>query len=374
MLHVVVQRADVHKALAMAQSIVERKTTMPILSNILLSAKDGNFKISATDLEIASVIKVPGKIKGQGSLTVNGKILSELVKELGDGDIEFRVVEGARLKISSNRSELNIVGVSAEEYPSLPGVSLDTKGKISASLLQEMIQRTLYCVSADETRFNLTGVCFEWLEDKKSGSQLRLAATDGHRLAAITRPVSGLSITERVIVPKKGLQELRRLLEEQVQEEIGFSIQEGFMVVETNEAKMSVRLIDGEFPDYHQVIPKDPGSEVRVRSADLAQALRRVSLVIPDKIKGVEFNIAQGGLKISSSSSELGDAKEELIVDYAGEPIRVGFNARYVLDLIQSFGEESTLVMDLHGEVGPGRFFTEQDRACIAIVMPMRLG
>lgn len=368
-----IPKGQLSRVLSMVQNIVEKKTTMPILSNVLLSAADGQLKVSATDLEITAVARTPATVHGAGSTTVNAKVLSEIVRELPEADVTLKLLEGERLEISALSSKLKIVGVNAGEYPSLPGMAVEVRSRVSASQLLEMINRTIYAVSTDETRFNLNGVCFEPIGEKEGELLLRMVATDGHRLSMVTRPTSDLRFSERVIVPRKGLQELRKLLDEEVSAEVGLDVRDGFLVLETGEAKVSMRLIDGEFPDYNQVLPTTKGEVAAIPTAEFTQALRRVSLMVSDKGKCVKLDFSREHLRISSSSPELGEAREELPVTYAGEPLSVGFNARYLLDIAASIGEEPTLKVELNGELGPGKFFGEKDESCIAIVMPMRL-
>ena len=366
-------KADLNKALLITQSVVERKTTMPILSNVLLSASENHLRISSTDYEITAFMSVKAKVVSTGSTTVSAKVFSDIVRELPDGDIMLKVSEGERLEISAKKSNFKMVGVSAEEYPSLPGIASEVNGRIGSMQLLEMINKTLYAVSQDETRFNLNGVCFEIASAKKSGSALRMVATDGHRLAMITRPIENLSFTERIIVPKKGLAEIRKILDPETDRPIGIDVKDGFLLIESADAKISMRLIDGEFPDYNQVVPSKPGILATIPSEELAQAMKRVALMVTDKAKGVRLDFSKGALQISSSSPELGEAREVLEIVYQGVDLSIGFNAKYLLDMAQSLEEKANLVMELNGELGAGKFYGEGDESYIGVVMPMRL-
>lgn len=376
-----VSKEEISKALSLISTIVEKKTTMPIMANVLISAEDGFVRFSGSDLDITALATVNAKVKERGSTTVNAKMLTEIVRELPEGDVLITLGDGERLEIKTKHSKLRIIGVSAQEYPSLAGLSIQTKTRIPAQTLLEMIQSTIYAVSNDETRFNLSGVCFELVEKdgpkivRKKGStaSLRLISTDGHRLALITRPVENLEFSGRVIAPKKGLAELRKILEECRDSEIGIEISEGFIVVEAPTMKLSMRLIDGEFPDYNRALPEKEGTKLTVSSEEIAQALRRVALVVSDKQKCVKFDLSKGSLRISSSSPELGDAYEELAVEYKGPDLTVGFNAKYLLDIATIVGESKRLVMELNGETGPGKFYGEGDDSCLGVVMPMRI-
>ncbi len=373
-----ISKAELSKALFITESIVEKRTTMPILSNVLLSAADGKLKISATDLEVTALATVPAKVKASGSITVNAKVFADIVRELPDSEVTLKLGEADRLEVVSKGSRLKMVGVSAEEFPSLPGVSFEARCKISSYQLLEMINKTVYAVSLDETRFNLNGVCFELIGDgkgkgKKGAKALRFVATDGHRLAMITRPIDDLDFEERVIVPRKGLSEIRKLISGDEDIQVGIDVRDGFLILETAAAKVSMRLIDGEFPDYNQVLPKQAGTIVTLEIGEFSQALRRVALMVSDKGKCVRMDFASNTLRISSSSPELGEAIEELHVKYSGKPLSVGFNAKYILDIAASIEEGRKLNLELNGELGPGKFFAEGDDSYIGIVMPMRL-
>lgn len=372
---ITISKAELNRALYLTQSIVERKTTMPILANVLISASDRRLKISATDLEITAMATASAEVRSPGSTTINAKVFGDIVRELPEGEVTLKLGEGERVEITAKNSKLKMIGATAEEYPSLAGMAFSPKSKIAANQLLEMIEKTLYAVSFDETRYNLNGVCFEVIggKGKKDSQSLRMVATDGHRLALITRPVTGMTFTERVIVPRKGLTEVKKIVEGAGDKDIGFDVHDGFMVVESGDAKIAMRLIDGEFPDYNQVLPKDKGVVATLNGGDVSQALRRVALMVSDKNKCVKLDFSKSKLRVSSSSPELGEATEELAVSYDGKPLSVGFNAKYLLDIAASIKEAQNLAMELHGELGPGRFFAEGDEAYLAIVMPMRL-
>ena len=394
---VTAQKQDIFKALNLVGSIVERKTTMPILANILISAEEGKLSFSGSDLDITAQSQVVAKVKTRGSTTVNAKMLLEVVRELPEGDVEFTLGSGERLEIKAKNSNLTLVGVTAQEYPSLAGLALTPTDSVSGGLLLEMIQATLYAVSNDETRFNLGGVCFETVatanqginsktaedttapkivrgkKDSANQALLRLAATDGHRLALITRPVESLEFTGRVIAPKKGLQELKKVLEENKDTHVGFGIIDGFLLVETPSAKIAMRLIDGEFPDYTRALPEKAGTKIVVDAKELSQALRRVALLVSDKQKCVRFEVFPDSLQMSSSSPELGEACVSIPVDFKGKPFTVGFDARFVREITDSIGENHKFVMELSGESGPGKFYVEGDESSFGVVMPMRI-
>jgi DNA polymerase-3 subunit beta len=385
-MEITIPKSELAKLLHITLAIAEKKSSMPILGNLLLSAEGKSFKLTASDLEVTAIANGTATVKKPGSITVGAKVFGDLVRELPDGDVTVRSADRDRVEVVAGPSKLKIVGMGAEEYPVPPGLALKTKCKLPAPTLIEMINKTLYAVSLDEGRYNMNGVCLEIAKDGKA-TALRMVATDGHRLALITRPLDGVEFTglvrkgekksegtvDHVIVPRKGLAEVRKALETAGDVPVGVDVSEGFLVVEGPAWKLVVRLLDSEFPNYEQVLPKSAGTRITVLSSQLSQALKRVSLVVSDKNKGVRFDFFKNLVKISSSSPEVGEALEELEVQHAGKDFSVGFNARYIIDVLSAVSENQAFVLELNGETGPGKFYTESDESCIGIVMPLRL-
>ncbi len=359
---------ELQSILSGCANIVDRKATMPILANILITAKANQLTLSATDLEVTAMVSGDAQIQEQGSITVNAKILSDIIRELPEGNVSLELKEGSRLEIIAGGSKMKIVGFSADEYPTLPGMGINASNKVSATKFLDMINKTLYAVSDDETSFNLTGV-FLCSVDK----QLRMVATDGHRIAVVNRDVEGLKLGEGVIIPKKGLSEIKKYLNDLADAEVGLAIKDGFLILNTNNAKFSVRLIDADYPDYQQVVPKSAESEATVHCQELSRALRRVSLLSVDRMKGVKLKFTKNKLEIKSSSPELGEAFEELTIVYSGDPVEVGFNANYIQDIITSLSDYENLNVYLNGSLGPGKFMADSDPDCYSVVMPMRI-
>lgn len=385
-MEITIPKSELSKLLHITLAIAEKKSTMPILGNLLLSAEDKLFRVTASDLEITAVASASASVKKKGSITVSAKVFGDLVRELPDGDVTIRAGDRDRVEVAAGTSKLKIVGVGAEEYPVPPGLGLDTKCKLSAATLSEMINKTLYAVSLDEGRYNMNGVCVELVKEGKTPA-LRMVATDGHRLALITRPLEGVDFsglvakgaskkegeTDHVIVPRKGLAEVRKALEAAGDVPVGVDVIQGFLVVQGPAWKLVVQLLDSEFPNYEQVLPKSAGTKIAVLSSQLTQALKRVSLVVSDKNKGVRLDFFPNLVRISSSSPEVGEAQEEVEVQYKGRDFSVGFNARYILDSLATIGEAQPYILELSGETGPGKFYAESDESSIGIVMPLRL-
>ena len=381
-----IPKNELAKLLHITLAIAEKKTTMPILGNLLLIAEDGSLKITASDVEVTAVASTKATVKRKGSITVAAKMFGDLVRELPDGDVTVKVGDRDRVEVIAGSSKLKIMGVSADEYPVPVSINLATKCKLSAQTLVEMINKTLYAVSLDEGRYNMNGVCVELVSEGKK-STIRMIATDGHRLAMITRPLDGVEFTslvargakkkdtdvDHVIVPRKGLSEVRKALETVGDLPVGVDVINGFLVVESGTWKLVVQLLDSEFPNYEQVLPKTEGAKVAVLSSQLAHALKRVSLVVSDKNKGVRLDFFNNLVRISSSSPEVGEAQEEVEVQYKGRELSVGFNARYIIDALATVGENQPFILELSGEAGPGKMYAEADESAIGIVMPLRL-
>jgi DNA polymerase-3 subunit beta len=362
------------RALYRAQGIVEKKSTMPILASVLIEAQEGDkLRVSAFDLEIGVQTTHPAEVRKAGSVALKHKELYDIVRSLPEKNLVLRREANNRVKLSSGAAEFNIVGQPAEDYPPFPRAEKVPMVKIEPSALSEMIEKTQFAISADETRHNLNGVYFEAGDDKI----LRMVATDGHRLAMVQRQVAELFQLKRgVIVPRKGLLELRRLLDEEGGEaELGFTETSG--VFRRGEVTMVMRLIDGTFPDYQQVIPKEAERTLTVDRPRLLDTLKRMSLLSSDRsTNAVKFELSQDILKVTSQNPDLGDAKEEIPVTYGGQPLQIGFNARYLMDVLQVTDAEQVNV-ELCDELSPGVLKPAGDAQggarYTAVIMPMRI-
>jgi DNA polymerase-3 subunit beta len=359
------------KGLSVAQSVVEKRNTMPILSHILIRGGGGQLQLVATDLEVGVSARISADVVSNGALSLNAKKLYDIVKELPEGEVRVRGGDGFKVEISSGRSRFNIMGLDPEDFPQVQEFPDATYFSLPAAVLGDMISKTIFAVSTDETRFNLNGIYVE-----RGSNGLRLVATDGHRLSLVEREVDNIAdfnLTKGVIVPRKGFGELKKYLDGG-QIEIGFSgstcivRKEGFVI--------TMRLIDGEFPDYKVVIPKGSEKKLYVDRVAFTDSLRRVSLLSPEKFKGVKLSASSGSLRVSSSNPELGDASEEIDATYDGPAVDIGFNARYILDVLAEIGTEKVFI-GLNDEVSQGVFSPSvddaQDPTYVNVVMPMRI-
>lgn len=370
-----VEKKDLINVIARAQNIVEKRNTMPILVNVLLEAKENGLRGFATDLEVSLTDDIPATIKSPGRVAVNAKSLFEIIKELPEGAIELERKENNWLKITQNRAVFNIVGISPEEYPVFPTFTTSEFVKIDASVLAEMIEKTIYSVSTDETRYHLNGVYLE-VRNENDGATYRMVATDGHRLSQIDRkvheaPARATTANQGVIVPRKGLHEIRKLLDS-VEDSVEIAIEGAQLIVRSRTTVLMVRLIEGKYPNYTQLIPQNLREHFLVQRESLLASLKRVSLLSNAKSKGVTFALANGKMEITSNNPELGDAKEEIEVEYKGKDLRIGFNARYVLDVLASMHDDVVRI-ELNDQLSPGIVRPDADRSYTCVVMPMRI-
>jgi DNA polymerase III subunit beta len=368
---------ELSRALGRSQGIVEKKSTMPILSHVLLEAKKGQLVVSATDLDLAvsSEHEQGVEILKEGALAVSARHLYEIVRALPEQQVTLKKAHNNYLELKSGPSEFRIVGLPAEDFPALPRFEKVPFADVDAAALLDMVERTFFAVSNDETRYNLNGVFFE-----PSAEALRLVATDGHRLSLVEKPLgASFGLKKGVILPKKGLQELRKLLseaadsgEEKPETKLGFV--ENSAIVRRPGVILSMRLIEGLFPDYRQVIPKAGEKVVRLGRERLQETLRRVSLLSTDKAHAVKLELSKGTLRVLSQNPDLGEAKEEVPVEYEGEGLKIGFNARYILDVLQVM-KSKDVAFELADDLSPGvlRGSEEADQGFTAVVMPMRI-
>jgi DNA polymerase III subunit beta len=365
-----VEQTELVKALSKYQSLVSRKSTMPILSFCLIETSKNAIFISGSDLEVSVKLQVKAEIVQEGAVGVVAKTLFELVRELNSGTITIKLEAANRVKLTHGRSKFNLVGVDAKDFPSLPGLDSEATLSISADTLAEMINMTLYAVSNDETRYNLSGVCFE----SPFQDGIRFVATDGHRLALITRKFDNAELIGKLIIPKRGLSESRRIIEDSRGGEINFGVgEDGFFILATDNQHIAIRLIDEDFPSYSEVIPATKGVQIKINCGQFLQCLKRVALIVNEQSRPVKLDFANDVLTLSGYSPEIGDAREELSIEYSTEPISIGFNARYLVELCNAFGESSELVIEILSGMEPTKFYRLGDTSSLAVVMPMRL-
>ncbi len=364
-----VDREEIQKVLQNIQGIVEKKTTMPILSHFLLKAAKTT-SIIATDLDIAFTRPLKSEVLKKGSLCIPARKLFEIAKEVED-EMLLESQENNWLKVSSGKSTFKLMGLPEDEYPTLPNVSSSEEINISADTLRNMIEKTVHATGDSDTRYTLNGLLWHFIPKKKN-IELRIIGTDGHRLAFITKDMAGkLSEDKKFILPKKTAIELKRLLEES-EGDITIGLNSNHLFFSIEDIVLTSRLIEGTYPDYEQVIPQDNEKKATINKPALSRALRRISIMSRERTNAIRFDLEQGKLTLSSINPDLGEAREEIEVQYKGESISVGYNARYLLDAIQAM-EGETVGFDLQDALSPTLMREGDGKSYKCVIMPMRI-
>ena len=372
-----IARDELLTGLQRVQGVVEKRNTMPILSNILLEAKADGVDIIATDLELGMRGLYKAAVKEPGSITLSARKLYEILKELPGGEIELTVGANNWATIQSGKSQFKIVGLPSTEYPALPAIEREGLTPLSGEGLSNLIRKTLFAVGDNDARYILNGLLITLtVSDKKT--TLRLVGTDGHRLAVADQEASQPAGKEgpreiKAIIPKKAAQEMRHLLEEGDGEPlIGFT--KNLMIFRKSGLLLTSRLMEGTYPNYQQVIPKDkdPDKRVSVSKPELEGALRRVAVLSRDKTNAVKVTFSSGKITLFSSNPDFGEATEELPAQYKGETLTTGFNARYLLDVLGVVDGES-VTMQMDAPLSPCLVREPGNTGFTCVVMPVKV-
>ncbi len=369
-IHLIVDKTALLKALAHCQGVVERRNTVPILAHILLETQGNTLKITATDLEIAYIETLPAHIKNPGSTTVSAHLLFDIVRKLPDGaEIELKTTEdGGSLHLQSCRSNYNFACLPSIDFPSITTHELPCTFKIHAAELSRLIDKTRFSMSFEETRYYLNGICFH----ATPNGYLRAVATDGLRLAQAEGELPPeASSMPQIIISRKTIHEVRKLIDEMA-EEVTISVSENQIRFVISSSILVSRLIEGKFPAYENVIPLNNDKVLEVNAKAFAETVDRISIMSTDKLRPVKLRVEGSTMVISAHSSETGSAVEELEVNYTGEPLDFGFNARYILDVTQQISNE-TLQFLIGDETQAIIAKDGSDSSVLYVLMPMRV-
>jgi DNA polymerase-3 subunit beta len=338
-----IERAALLKALSHVQSVVERRNTIPILGNVLLSADEDGLGFSATDLDMEIADSAPAQVEGPGQITAPAHTLYEIVRKLPEGAEVSLSFTGSdpRLAVQAGRYKVNLPVLPHGDFPVMPQEGLSGAIRLDTAELIRLIDKTRFAISTEETRYYLTGIYLHSvIQDGRA--LLRAVATDGHRLALAEMPApDGASGAAGVIVPRKTVQEARRLLED-AGETIEMQLSPQKIRFDFGRATLTSKVIDGSFPDYTRVIPKENHRVMTVDNALFAAAVDRVATISSEKSRSVKLSVESGRLILTVRNMETGQAVEELEVDYDGDPFEIGFNARYLMDVAAQIGGETT--------------------------------
>lgn len=370
---------DLVRSLTLLQGAVQKKHAMPILSNVFLSTsgnrEKGTLTLIATDLDIGVQLTRPCEVRMEGAVTVPARSLLDIAKMLPGPDIHLKVLENSHLQIVSGRTNARLNSLPASEFPSLPSFDSTQFVELDAAIFSSMVQKTLYCTCPDENRQSLTGVFFE--PQASAPDRLAMVSTDGHRLSRIESRFENCSFShcEPVIIPKKGLVELVKFIENnQLCENASFSL--GFtknhLIAHHGPAQIFMRLIDGKFPDYNQVIPKLSDKILRASRMDLLTSLRRVSVLASDRNQDLRLSSTRDELRVSCVNPETGEVADDVPVEYSGPDISIGFNARYIIEALSSMTDNNIMVK-FTDPLAPTMLTGMSEDQHLCVIMPMRI-
>ena len=377
-----IRKRDFLRCLARTHAVADRKSSMPILSNVLIGSEGSDrLRLSATDLYLAVTAIAVAKIEKGGNVAISARTLFDIVKNLPEGDVQVSVGDNHACEIRCGKVRYRIPGMPDDEFPPLPLPEGATFAELDAVALGELIGLTQYSMSHDDTRPHLSGSLFEIGEGR-----LRLVTTDGHRLSKAEHATSAES-EFTMLVPHKGITELRRMIDdakvaakeaktesgEKATPTVAVAKQGGHAFFVREGMSLSVKLADEQFPPYQKVIPKQQSKRVVASRARLVESLRRINLVANDKSGGVQLHLEPGLLRVQSQNPDIGEGSEEVEVDYAGDPLAIGFNAKYLLEALGALSHDE-VALELNGEVDPGVLKPVGDGAdFVGVVMPMRI-
>jgi len=370
----VIERGELLKALGHVTSVVERRTTIPILSNILLRATDGFLHFNATDLEREVAEQCEAEVSQEGTLTVSAHTLHDIVRKLPDTarvKIE-RDGERERVLLSSGPSRFALQTLPAEDFPDLAAGEMTHEFVLPAHELKRLIEKTRFAISTEETRYYLNGIYFHTADSSDGTPVLRAVATDGHRLAQIELPLpDGAADMPGVIIPRKTVHELNRLLEDGGKD-VAIGVSSSKVRFEIDRIILTSKLIDGQFPDYARVIPQNNDKELRVSNAEFTSAVDRVSTIASERGRAVKLNVMSGELILSVNNPEGASATEKLPIDYEADELEIGFSARYLLDIAGQLESEKAVFL-LADPGSPTLIRDNEDERILYVLMPMRV-
>ena len=372
-MEITVSRQELVKELTATQSVVERKTTIPILSNFLIEAEGDRLNITATDLDQAIRTSTAAKVKKPGACTIPARKLYDYIKLLPDGDISIKLLDNHWVQIRCGRSNTKMVGMARANYPQVPEFPAVAATSISAPALKTLIARTIFAISNEESRYTLNGALLVL-----KAESIAMVATDGHRLSWVEKPgenLEGISGEKRVLIPRKALQELQ-LLSNSDAEKVEFADDEHTLFFRLGHRTLSTRRLSGQFPNFEAVMPRDNTKFAVVRASELSAAIQRVAQFADERSGAIRLRLEGNELKISSSSTESGESEDVIDTPYASDPIAVGFNSNYILDFLKALGNEGEVRLEFKDSQSAGQIRPEDpdaDYRSRYVLMPMRI-
>lgn len=370
-MEITVGKFDILKELTATQGVVERKTTIPILSNFLFEAAGDTLTITATDLDLSLRTSCPATVKKEGSCTIPARKLYDYVKLLGDGEISVKLLENHWVNIRAGRSNTKMVGLARSNFPSVPGFPEDGVVRIPCAVLKTIISRTIFAISNEESRYTLNGALLVLKPES-----ITMVATDGHRLAHIER--TGLTFDidgeQKTLIPKKALSELSTLINSTDEEFIDFAKDESTLFFRIGSRLLTSRQLTGQFPNYEAVLPKGNDKSITIRSSELSGAIQRVAQFADERSGAVKIRLEKNELKISSSSTETGESEDSIEIPYAYDPMTIGFNSQYLIEFLKSAESEEVMLEFKDAQsAGQLRPVEGEEYKYRYVVMPMRI-
>jgi DNA polymerase-3 subunit beta len=373
-MEITVSRQDLVKELTATQSVVERKTTIPILSNFLIEADGDRLNITATDLDQAIRTSTAVKVKKPGSCTIPARKLYDYIKLLPDGDISIKLLDNHWVQIRSGRSNTKIVGMARANYPQVPEFPTISVTSIPLVALKTLIARTIFAISNEESRYTLNGALLVIKPES-----LAMVATDGHRLSFVEKgneDLAGISGEKRVLIPRKALQELQQLLNSTEAEKVEYADDEHTLFFRVGHRTLSTRKLSGQFPNFEAVMPRDNTKFAVVRSIDLSAAIQRVAQFADERSGAIRLRLEGNELKISANSTESGESEDTIDTPYSSDPIMVGFNSGYILDFLKALDNAGEVRLEFKDSQSAGQMRPEDPDAEYKyryVLMPMRI-
>jgi DNA polymerase-3 subunit beta len=371
-MEITISKFELLRELTATQGVVERKTTIPILSNYLFEAAGDKLQLTATDLDLSLRTAASAKVKKEGACTIPARKLYDYVKLLPDADITIKLLENHWVSIRCGRSNTKMVGMARSNFPALPVFPTAGVVKIPSAVLRSMIAKTCFAIAHEESRYTLNGALMVL-----KAESITMVATDGHRLAHIERAgekFDGVSGELKTLVPKKAMDELKSLLDSTDAETIDFAKDESTLYFRIGQRLLTSRQLTGQFPNYEAVLPKEITKSISVQGAELGAAISRVAQFADERSHAVRLRLEKDELKLSASSTDSGESEDSIEIAYAGEPITIGFNAQYLIDFIKATGS-AEVKLELKDAQSAGQFRPADgdDYKYRYIVMPMRI-
>ncbi len=347
--------------------VVEKKTTLPILNNILITTESEQIRIVATDREIGLISYYDAKITTPGKITVPARKLFEMLREIQGDTISFKVMENNWVNVTCGKVIYKIPGISADDFPEVSDVENVESLRMKCDLLKNIIEKTFFAISNDEMRPNLNGIFFKVIDGK-----VTVVATDGHRLALVDMPLNDVDDNniKGIIIPRKGVSEIRKLVEDG--DYVDVRVLDGVCVFKNKDSMLRVSLIDSEYPDYTRVIPQEGGVEIQLDKNQILHSLRRMSVMSTERFSGVKIDVHDQRMVLTSTNPDIGEAKDEIDVSYNGDLLEVGYNVKYLIDAMEPIND-TTVSFEMRSDNGPGVIRSANNSDYMCIVMPINL-